>query len=405
MKHYLGLILVVLLGCTNSKNLTTKPNQPTKLKQGFWRLSLDIGNGKELPFNFNYENGLITILNADEMFKVSNVKFVNDSIYITMPLFNSRFDGKISDQNSFSGVWRNFSKGKNYAIPFKAEKDVNYRFFEKSLKYNQNPTGKWEVTFDDDYKAIGLFELQKDNIITGTFITETGDYRYLEGNLKQDSLFLSCFDGSHAFRFSGKINGDKISGDFNSGNHYSDTWTAVKNDNFTLTNPNELTYIKDGYEGIVFSLPDLDSNIVTFPSKRFENKVTIIQIMGSWCPNCMDETKFLSGIYEKYKDEDLEIVSVAFETPKTFGGAVKSITKIKNHFSCGYTFLYGGSASKTKANDVFPMLNHVMSFPTCILIGKDGKVKKIHTGFYGPGTGEYYENYTKEFVAMLEGMF
>ena len=38
-----------------------------------------------------------------------------------------------------------------------------------------------------------------------------------------------------------------------------------------------------------------------------------------------------------------------------------------------------------------------MSYPTCIFIGRDGMVRRIHTGFYGPGTGaERYAAYSRD---------
>jgi hypothetical protein len=43
------------------------------------------------------------------------------------------------------------------------------------------------------------------------------------------------------------------------------------------------------------------------------------------------------------------------------------------------------------------MLNSVIAFPTTIFIGKDGKVKKIHTGFTGPSTGIYYYQFKEHF--------
>ena len=37
-------------------------------------------------------------------------------------------------------------------------------------------------------------------------------------------------------------------------------------------------------------------------------------------------------------------------------------------------------------------------------IDKKGEVRKIHTGFSGPGTGKYYEEFTKEFEKLTEDM-
>ena len=48
------------------------------------------------------------------------------------------------------------------------------------------------------------------------------------------------------------------------------------------------------------------------------------------------------------------------------------------------------------------MLNHVLAFPTLIFIDRKGDVRRIHTGFSGPGTGQHYVEFKKEFTALLD---
>jgi hypothetical protein len=117
-------------------------------------------------------------------------------------------------------------------------------------------------------------------------MTETGDFRFMEGNVTVDSLFLSAFDGSHAFLMKSRIVGDSMYGVFLSGKHWKGTWNARCNESFDLPHPDSLTYIVDN-KPVEFTLNDLDGNTFTFPNSTFENKVTIIQIMGTWCPNWM----------------------------------------------------------------------------------------------------------------------
>ena len=47
------------------------------------------------------------------------------------------------------------------------------------------------------------------------------------------------------------------------------------------------------------------------------------------------------------------------------------------------------------------MLNHVLSYPTTIFIDKKGVVRKIHTGFNGPATGEKYTEFKTEFEGFV----
>jgi thiol-disulfide isomerase/thioredoxin len=143
---------------------------------------------------------------------------------------------------------------------------------------------------------------------------------------------------------------------------------------------------------------------VNFPSEKYKNKVTIIQIMGTWCPNCMDETKVLSDFYNKYNSRGMEVIGLAFETTSDFEKASKDVSNHKKHFNAQYEFLIAGQSGTKNASAALPMLNQVMSFPTTIFIDKKGVVRKISTGFYGPSTGSYYSRYieqTSDFIEKL----
>ncbi|MNX90851.1 thiol-disulfide oxidoreductase [compost metagenome] len=130
----------------------------------------------------------------------------------------------------------------------------------------------------------------------------------------------------------------------------------------------------------------------------------IIQIMGTWCPNCMDETNYYKELYSKYHSKGLEIISIGYETSESFEEQAKKIQTLKQRKNLDFTFLVGGRASKGIASDQFNMLNEVISFPTSIYIGRDGQVKRIHTGFNGPGTGEIYTEYVKKTNALIESL-
>jgi hypothetical protein len=50
------------------------------------------------------------------------------------------------------------------------------------------------------------------------------------------------------------------------------------------------------------------------------------------------------------------------------------------------------------------MLTEVMSFPTAIYLDRNNEVQKIYSGFYGPGTGEYYIDYTDKTDAFISDL-
>lgn len=385
-------------------------NEIPRLKKGRWVAGLQLNEKDVLPFEMEIEktkNGYqFYVVNGDEMIEMQTPEIKSDSIHVRFPYFNSELVFIADGKKEIKGYWQNFNK-KNYTIPFQAKRSKkNARFSETKKKPESlvQVNGKWEVTFsansESAYPAVGLFT-QEEDVVTGTFLTETGDYRYLAGNVTEDSLYLSCFDGSHAFLFKAVKKGDMIDGTFFSGSHWSTNWMAKPNADFELKSPEELTFI-EGDSTVQFRLSNLEGKSTIFPNTSTEGKVVIIQIMGTWCPNCLDETIYYKMLHDRYDDQGLEIISVCYEAGETFEEHKASIERLKKNLDLDFTFIVGGSARKSLASKHFPMLNEVISFPTSIFIGRDGEVKRVHTGFNGPGTGDIYQDYMKETNALVE---
>ncbi|WP_420845212.1 TlpA disulfide reductase family protein [Maribacter litopenaei] len=134
--------------------------------------------------------------------------------------------------------------------------------------------------------------------------------------------------------------------------------------------------------------------------------MVIVQLMGSWCPNCLDESKFLVNYLEYNQNKDLAVLALAFEQAKTKERALQSIERLKDRIGISYPILLAqyGSYDKKKAQQKLPMLNHVLSYPTTIFVDKKGEVRKIHTGFNGSATGKKYEEFKLEFDSFLTGL-
>ena len=135
-----------------------------------------------------------------------------------------------------------------------------------------------------------------------------------------------------------------------------------------------------------------------FSDERFKDKVTIIQIMGSWCPNCMDESRYYTELYNKYNSAGLEVVGLSFERSDEFEIAKKVLGKALLDLNIPYPVLIAGTPRESSKQ--LPWLTPIKSYPTSIFIDKNGNVVKIHTGFYGPGTGSLYT----EFCTETEGL-
>ena len=400
-----------MLSCSNQAEPHSHLNGSEKhchhlIEQGQWLGQISINKNKKIPFNFEVRKDSIFIINSKERIG-ARISSNQDSLRIKIPVFDSelRF---IKTKIGLMGYWHNNTKTRE-KLPFHAflnPEGERKRFNGSTNSSYSLYSGNWETTFSEGtknaYKSLAIFYQDKE-FATGTFITETGDYRYLQGNVCNDSIFLSCFDGAHAFLFEGILVDNVIHGVFYSGLQWSEPWVSFKNDSFALTNPYLLTR-QAARESLEFSFPDINGGSLSYPNKRFNNKVVIIQIFGSWCPNCVDETKFLAGLHSQYQNRGLEIIGLAFETPKKLSDKIARVKELKSHTRSKYEFLIAGSASKKEAQETLPFLNKISSFPTTIFIDKRGIVRKIHTGFYGPGTGEHYAKYTAEVDVLIESL-
>lgn len=407
MMKQLFLFLLILVSCQGfSYNL--------KLKPGYWHTSFAINDSTTLPVTFLVEKEKKTyhvfVINADETIELRNIGQTRDSLYVRFPGFGSELKCRIVNKKQIEGYWFNIAKGPNYKIPLTATLGYKSRFHK--AESDLSVAGRWEVTFDYENapeKAIGEFapltthySYSQTNVIKGTFLTETGDYRFLEGVISNDSLNLSTFDGSHAFLFQSKFRNDTLWGQFYSGTHYHVNWYAVRNPDFQLKHPDSLTYLINE-QPLKLALPDLNSETYHYPNAQTKNKVTLIQIMGTWCPNCLDESRYLNQKKETFGNQ-LNIISVAFEMPKTLEAKIAKVQSFKDDLGLDFKFLIGGKASKLEALELFPMLNKVISFPTLIFIDKAGTIRKIHTGFNGPGTGQYYKAFVERTDSFLEAL-
>ena len=373
---------------------------PAKINAKEYKVYFQIKNKQYLPVNLSIENEMVVINNASETIQLNNIISRGDSMIVPFTVYESALVFKKVTNKKLKGYWVNYAKGNNYKIPFFGIKK------KKVAKKNQELekyVGRWEATFiyDKPTKLIGEFKIEN-NQLTGTFLSETGDFRYLQGCVEKKTLKLSCFDGSHAFLFTAKLKDDTLRGDFYSGTHYKTEWTAFKNEHATLRNADSLTYITNK-SPISFSLKNTKGETINYSNQNPTNKITLIQIFGSWCPNCLDETNLLIELNEQFKDK-IQIYGVGCEIEKTAEEKLIRLKKFQDNLQVPYDILIGGNASKNEATNVFPMLNQVMSFPTLIIIDSKGVVRKIHTGFSGPATGEHYVTFKKNLIDFIESL-
>lgn len=381
------------------------------LQPGQWKGVLIREDQQEVVFLFRMlKNGdayQMVVQNGAEELTVPQLTQKGDSLFFEMPFFESSFRVRIVQEGELQGIMTKLTSTNPQVWPFRAWLHRGERF-PVAREPQFTITGRWAVTFtrpnQTQRPAVAEFE-QQGHRLTGSFLTPSGDYRYLDGVVSGDSLYLSAFDGSHIYFFTARISSaDMISGGwFYSGWNGKEFWQAQKNPAAALPDLGYTPSLKPGYDHITFSFPDLDSNLVSSTDARFKDKVVVVQLMGSWCPNCMDETAFLSDYYNRNKHRGVEVVALAYEYSTDFQRSRKSLIRFRDRFRVEYPMLISGVrvADSLRTEKTLPQLTAIKVFPTSLIIDKKGKVRKFETGFNGPGTGQHYKDYIKEFEATI----
>lgn len=379
------------------------------IKAGIWRGEFR-ANETKIPFNFEItsvksQTAKVALLNGTRRDDFTIQLQNKDSIIIKLDIYDAVLLAKIDADNKLSGVYRSLTATSNIDLPFTAEAGKSYRFVkqDKTVASKTNLNGKWRFQFDSkDADRIAIIE-QNGNKLTGIIMSITGDSRALEGNIQADSFYLSGFTGSRPNYIRGKIHNEKeITGAIGLDASRAQKFTALKEETAELPDPYALTYLKPGFEKLDFTLPDLDGNLVSLSDDKYKGKVVIVEILGSWCPNCMDQTKFLAPWYSKNKQRDVAVIGIGFERKDDLEFAKRTLGRLKTAYNIEYDLLFGGIADKKVAAEKLPALNQVLAFPTKIIIDRKGKVRKIYTGFTSETTGKYYEDYVAKFNKLVD---
>jgi thiol-disulfide isomerase/thioredoxin len=406
-QYYFTFTIIYLIFSTSCQQV----NKP-ELHNGIWRGALKTLSGTEIPFNFELKDSLdkkiLTIINGDERFNATEVIVLSDSLIINIPLFDSEIRAAFNE-NKLTGKWIKHLADRDVLMDFEATANTAWRIIPSPKATSLNINGRWASIFvnsETKDSTLTVAEFQQDGSkITGTFLSTTGDYRFLEGIIENDSLYLSRFDGGGAYLFTAKISSETeiIGGKLYAGLQTVNSWSAIKNENAQLPDAYILTSLKPGVNKLNFSFPNLEGKQVSINDDTYRNKVVIIQMLGSWCPNCMDETAYLDSFYKKYHSKGVEIIGLAYERTAEFEKAKKRVENLKKRFNISYELLLTGyTNAKDEPIKSLPMLASFKAFPTTFVIDKKGQVRKIHTGFSGPGTGSHYTDFIKEFEGTID---
>lgn len=391
----LSVLLISLSSCTEAPDVN-----------GEWHAVLKSPGGDlAFPLIIQHKEDQLSAyaVNSSDTSYFTNTSINGKTIRLTFDHYDAVIAADITPSGLIGNWTRTAENGSTSSLPFEAVKSNKPRYAVLSPEKN-NFDGEWNVTFKDEdglFPATGIF-YGDNGILHGTFMTETGDYRFLEGVYSDSTFTLSTFDGTHAFLFDAKLDQDgSMSGNFWSRDSYHATFSAKKGEN-TLRNPMEMVDNSVIDRKVTFAFKNSDGILITNEDEKFRNKPLLVYLFGSWCPNCADEAHLVRNLFEDYKDTELEIVGLAYEFTGNFERDADMVEHYRKRFDIPWTLLIAGTSDKQDAAETLDFLDEVISYPTSIFTDSKHSIKFIHTGFNGPATGPYYYNEIKRFKRSLD---
>jgi thiol-disulfide isomerase/thioredoxin len=329
--------------------------------------------------NGSYSPQLLTIENGPELLTATAM---NEGRY-HLPPFDGIIEGTWSEAG-FQGVWRDQLRV-DYAVQLTAARATHH----PPAQAMPTETRTWNLHLPaSDPLPSGTLILTGDGTRAhGTVATPTGDFRFLTGQQSPTGYAIGTFDGAHLYLFQGEWNGQDLVGNFYSGNHYETSFKATER----IAAPQWTPGTAQMRDSIPFEVYTLDSTgkRVHMGLKELQHDVTVIDLMGTWCPNCIDEIQLLKSLAVTYPD--VGFMSVAFERNADTAPeqAFERLDRFRQELEIPWEIRLGGIADKQVAAEAFPFLERVASFPTTLFIHRDGRIL-THSGFNGPATGDGY---------------
>ncbi len=250
---------------------------------------------------------------------------------------------------------------------------------------------------------------RQNGALVGTLIPVSGDWGQFTGTLNGDQLLLNRFDGINSRLLKARVRPDgRIEGLVDLG--LFDPVRPVVGERLdqgnresvaNLPDPGSYTRMKNPAEPFRFSFPDLSGQTVSSTDARFKNKVVVISITGSWCPNCHEESPLMQQYYERYREQGFEVVALAFEYTGDRERDLEQLKIFGNRHKLTYPLLLAGSTEEGEIERKLPQLVNFGAYPTTIFIGRDGLVRRIHTGFEGKATGERHLRLKTEYEELI----
>jgi thiol-disulfide isomerase/thioredoxin len=383
--------------------LALAPVASAQSQAGLWDATVTV-NGVDIPFRFEMAGSGANVkgsfFNGDVRFTSTSGRMENGSLELHWDYYASRLEARLTDSDTLEGhyIQARRSEAANYAFHARRHQDRPGDPNAPSI------AGLWIIPNDSPKgeRAWRFIVKQSGPDVSAAILRVDGDTGALTGTYHDGKFVLSHFSGARPLLLDVTLASDGTLEILRDG---SKKMTAVRAEQASAKgvpapeDPEHHTSVKDPSEPFRFSFPDLNGRLVSNTDARFRGKVVLVNISGSWCPNCHDEAPFLAAMYRKYRDQGLEIVALSFEEADQLKNPTRLRAFIKK-YGIEYTVLLGGEPSE--ANAKLAQAVNWNSWPTTFFLGRDGRVRSVHAGFPSAASGDLYVQAKADFTAEVE---
>ena len=370
--------------------------------QGQWDATVVV-NELEIPFLFEIaddgERVQGTFFNGPLRIRSTDGRFENGTLALAFDQYASAIEATYVD-GRLDG---RYVRGRRGAYPFTAQPASTN---EPAAADAPSIAGVWTIPTESSKgeRAWRFIVRQTGAEVSGAILRVDGDTGNLTGAYRDGKFAMSHFSGARPLLLEVTLEDD---GSLRLLQNRQGELTAVRSDSAAAaalpkpTDPSRHTTVADPDEAFRFGFPDLEGRIVTNEDARFAGQVVVVNITGSWCPNCHDEAPFLAELYDTYRELGLEMVGLAFEE----AGQLEDPARLRafiEEYGLGYTFLLAGVPDDL--NEKIPQAVNLNAFPTTFILGRDGRVRGVHAGFPSPASGSFYTEARDEVTTLVEAL-
>jgi len=399
-------VLALAAGCGGPHSRSQPPVQT-----GPWRAWLESPGG-DLPFGLEIEEngpGLRAFIrNGMEKVEVSRIECAGREAAIYLDEYGSELRGRIQDGGkSIEGKWRRtLTDAVHFSLPFRARAGKWPRFNPEPERPGADTLridGRWRVDFGQrPQPSVGVFSTLADGSVGGTILTSSGDLHVLSGSFEGNRLRLSRFDGGHAFLLDARLQPDgSLAGDFWEGGYVKDSWVAHRDSNAQLTDPLSQFRITGDVSLASVRLVDLEGRDRILADPALAGKALVVEIMGTWCPNCHDCAELLGKLFEAHRGQGLSVIGVSFEAVQAYADRTRLLRAYRDRYRVPYPLLLASKDSRILPEQVFPSIQGDYAFPTILFLRGDGSVRAVYKGFVSRAAPGDHERLQIEFESLI----